>query len=92
MTSYGEEGLSRKFMEPATTWQKALEEAINETDPAKLPDKVMAAESAMFNRIIEVGSDLPEDELQAMKRGATELRKIQIERLHWPKTGLDQVN
>jgi hypothetical protein len=76
-------------MEPTTTWQKALEEAINETDPAQLPHKVMAAETAMFNRIIELGSELSDDELQAMKGGAAELRKIQIEQLHWPKTGLD---
>jgi uncharacterized tellurite resistance protein B-like protein len=76
-------------MEP-TTWQRALKEAIDETDSAKLSSKVMTAETAMFSRIIEVGSEMSDDEREAMKQAAKELRKIQIERLHWPKTGFDQ--
>lgn len=72
-------------MLPYPTWQQPLQQAIHERDMAKLPAKLEAAETAIVNRMAELDA-----EQDAIKNATTVLRKMQTDRLGWPKAGLDE--
>jgi hypothetical protein len=67
------------------SWQKPLQEAIDESDLQKLPEKLSAAESAIFVRMQELHSS-PDGhrESEAIRLACRELLKIQTQRLKWP--------
>jgi hypothetical protein len=69
------------------SWQKPLQDAINETDLQKLPEKLSIAETAIFQRMQElVTSPGAEGESAAIREACKELLKIQTQRLKWPAT------
>jgi hypothetical protein len=67
------------------SWQKPLQEAIDETDLEQLPEKLSAAEGAIFVRLPELGvlSD-GHKKSEAIRHACEELLKIQTQRLKWP--------
>ena len=69
------------------SWQKPLQDAINEPDLQKLPEKLSAAESAIFQRMQELTA-LPDGnhESEAIREACKQLLKIQTQRLKWPAT------
>jgi hypothetical protein len=69
------------------SWQKPLQDAINEPDLQKLPEKLSIAETAIFQRMQElVTSADGEQESAAIREACKELLKIQTRRLKWPAT------
>jgi hypothetical protein len=67
------------------SWQKPLQDAIDERDLQKLPEKLSAAESAIFVRMQELNSSPDGDrESEAIRLACRELLKIQTQRLKWP--------
>jgi hypothetical protein len=67
------------------SWQKPLQEAIDETDLQKLPEKLSAAESAIFVRMQELSASPDGDrESEAIRFACREILKIQTQRLKWP--------
>jgi hypothetical protein len=67
------------------SWQKPLQEAIEETDLQKLPEKVYAAEAAVFLRLQELSASSDgHKESEAIRLACREILKIQSERLKWP--------
>ncbi len=67
------------------SWQKPLQEAVDEPDLQKLPDKLSAAESAIFVRMQELITSPDGDrESEAIRLACRELLKIQTQRLKWP--------
>jgi|SRR5580704_14396482 hypothetical protein len=66
------------------TWQKPLQEVLNQPDLEKLHEKVHAAETAIFLRLQEI-SLLPgsQDELEALQKACEVLFRIQTQRLKW---------
>jgi hypothetical protein len=68
--------------------QRLLQDAIDETDLQKLPEKVTAAEGAIFLRWQELSdSDDHHEESEALRHASGELFKIQTRRLKWPISG-----
>jgi len=67
------------------SWQKPLQEAIEESDLQKLPEKLSAAESAIFVRMQELSAS-PDGhkESEALRLACKEILKIQTQRLKWP--------
>ena len=72
----------REFLYPS--WQKPLQEAIDEPDVQKLPERLSAAESAIFLRLQELSSSPDERESEAIRLACREILKIQSQRLKWP--------
>jgi hypothetical protein len=73
----------REFQYPS--WQKPLQEAIDEPDLQKLPEILSAAESAIFLRMQELnGASDSEKESEAIRLACREILKIQTQRLKWP--------
>jgi len=69
------------------SWQKPLQDAINEPDLQKLPEKLSAAESAIFQRMQELTTSPDGNhESQAIREACKQLLKIQTQRLKWPAT------
>jgi hypothetical protein len=67
------------------SWQKPLQDAIDEPDLKKLPEKLSAAESAIFLRMQELAASSDGDsESEAIRLACRELLKIQTQRLKWP--------
>jgi hypothetical protein len=67
------------------TWQKTLQEALAENDPAKLRLKLEATETAIFLRVQELAqSPDGHEESEAIRRACREIAKMQTERLKWP--------
>ena len=68
-------------------WQKPLQEAINEPDLQKLPEKLSIAETAIFHRTQELVTSPDGDrESAAIREACKELLRIQTQRLKWPAT------
>ncbi len=67
------------------SWQQPLQAVIDEVDLQKLPEKLAAAEGAIFVRMQElaVSSD-GHKESKAIRQACEELLKIQTQRLKWP--------
>ena len=66
------------------SWQKPLQEAIDETDLQKLPEKLSAAESAIFVRMQELATSSDgRMESEAIRLACREILKIHTERLKW---------
>jgi hypothetical protein len=72
----------REFLYPS--WQKPLQEAIDEPDVQKLAERLSAAESAIFLRLQELSSSPDERESEAIRLACREILKIQSQRLKWP--------
>jgi hypothetical protein len=69
-------------------WQRLLQDAIDEPDLQKLPEKVTAAEGAIFLRWQELSdSHDHHEESEALHQASGELFKIQTGRLKWPTSG-----
>lgn len=69
------------------SWQKPLQDAINEPDLQKLPEKLSAAESAIFQRMQELTTSPDGNhESEAIREACKQLLKIQTQRLKWPAT------
>jgi hypothetical protein len=69
------------------SWQRPLQDAIDEADLQKLPEKVAIAETAIFQRMQElVTSPDGNQESAAIREACKELLKIQTQRLKWPAT------
>lgn len=67
------------------SWQKPLQEAIREPDLPKLAEKVVIAETAIFQRMQElITSPAADPESAAIREACKELLKIQTQRLKWP--------
>jgi hypothetical protein len=67
------------------SWQKPLQEAIDESDLQKLAQELSAAETAIFVRMLElVGSPEAGKESEAIRQAGKEILKIQTKRLNWP--------
>jgi hypothetical protein len=65
-------------------WQHACAAAENETDPTKLLQFLSDIESGIFLRLQELGAgDFRERE--AIEKATATLRRLQIERLNYPK-------
>ena len=63
-------------------------DAIDESDLQKLPEKLAAAEGAIFLRWQELSdSHRDHEESEALRQASRELLKIQTERLKWPIPG-----
>jgi hypothetical protein len=81
--SWGKGGAVSEFQYPS--WQKPLQDAIDEPDLKKLPEKLSAAESAIFLRMQELAASSDGDsESEAIRLACRELLKIQTQRLKWP--------
>jgi hypothetical protein len=66
-------------------WQKPLQEAIDEPDLQELPEKLPAAESAIFVHMQELtASSDGHKESEAIRLACREILKIQTRRLKWP--------
>jgi hypothetical protein len=73
----------REFQYPS--WQKPLQDAIDEPDLQKLPEKLSAAESAIFLRMQELNGVPDSDrESEAIRLACREILRIQTQRLKWP--------
>jgi hypothetical protein len=69
------------------SWQKPLQDAINEPDLQKLPEKLSIAETAIFQRMQELAASPDGNhESEAIREACKELLKIQTQRLKWPAT------
>ena len=69
------------------SWQEPLQDAVNEPDLQKLPEKLSAAEFAIFIRMQELATSPDGDrELEAIREARKRLLKIQTQRLEWPAT------
>ncbi|MGA7623021.1 MAG: hypothetical protein WCA91_05520 [Candidatus Acidiferrales bacterium] len=67
------------------SWVQAYQAAVQETDPTKLHERVMAAESAIYLRWIELKSSSDGHlEREAIDRACAGLPQIKSERLRWP--------
>ena len=66
-------------------WQQEYQAALLELDPAKLPQRVEAAETAIFKRLqtISQGSDC-KAERQAIEDALASLRVLKKEKLAFP--------
>jgi hypothetical protein len=83
MISWGGGAAVSEFQYPS--WQKPLQDAIDEPDPQKLPEKLSAAESAIFLRMQELNGVSDGDrESEAIRLACREILKIQTQRLKWP--------
>ncbi len=66
-------------------WQRLLQDAIDETDLQKLPEKLAAAEGAIFLRWQQLtDSHNHYNESEALRLASEELLKLQTQRLKWP--------
>ncbi len=69
------------------SWQRPLQDAINEADLQKLPEKLAIAETAIFQRMQElVTSPHGNHESATIREACKKLLKIQTQRLKWPAT------
>ena len=69
-------------------WQRLLQDAIDEPDPQKLPEKLATAEGAIFLRWQQLtDSHNHHEESEALRQASGELLKIQTQRLKWPIPG-----
>lgn len=66
------------------SWQQPLEEAIEEPDLQKVPEKMYAAESAIFDRMQKLSVSPDAKESEAIRLACKEILKIQAQRLKWP--------
>jgi hypothetical protein len=69
---------------PYPSWQKPYHEALLEFGPEKLEEKIMTAETAIFQRFQELtrANGMTSDERGALNDA---LRALQVEKLHYPK-------
>ncbi|MGB8543675.1 MAG: hypothetical protein WCD49_18750 [Candidatus Acidiferrales bacterium] len=66
-------------------WQRLLQDAIDETDLQEVPEKLAAAEGAMFLRWQQLtDSHNHYKESEALRQASGELLKLQTQRLKWP--------
>jgi hypothetical protein len=66
------------------SWQRPLKEAIEEPDPQQIPEKMYAAESAIFDRMQKLSVSPDARESEAIHLACKEILKIQTQRLKWP--------
>jgi len=70
---------------PHADWHVPLREAQAETDPRRIHEKVMEAESVIFKRSQELANASDgHAERVAIKQGLDELLRIKTETLNWP--------
>ena len=69
-------------------WQRECEAAERETDPTKLRALLEQIEAAMFTRLQELGTESQEQE--AIARAAKIVRRLQVERLNFPKVEIEE--
>lgn len=66
-------------------WQKLLQEAMVEVNPGKLKDKVIEAETAIFQRLQVIGRDADmSEELHALNDATNALLVLKREILKYP--------
>jgi hypothetical protein len=65
-------------------WQPQFHAALLETDPAKLKQRVIAAEEAIFVRFQATNGGNDDTERHAMEDALRALRVIQVEKLNYP--------
>ena len=66
-------------------WRKACEAAEREFEPAKLLLLIAAAEECIFLRLQQSDQKLTQKEREAIDEATRALRRLQIERLNFPK-------
>lgn len=82
-------------MEPSTpqagprNWQRECEAAERETDPTKLRTLLEQIEAAMFIRLQELGTT-ESQEHEEIERTAMVVRRLQVERLKFPKLEIEE--
>ena len=66
-------------------WQQAYAEALRETNPSKLREKISACEMTIVQRMEELsGGAGAEAEQESIKRAAQGLRILKRDKLRWP--------
>jgi hypothetical protein len=66
-------------------WQELYRAALTESDPEKLTQHVLDAESALFRRGLQLdGSSNHHEERGAMNQAAADLLVLKIHKLGWP--------
>ena len=65
-------------------WQRACEAAEHETDPTKLLQFLSDIESGIFLRLQELGAG-GSQEREAIEKVTATIRRLQIEKLNYPK-------
>jgi hypothetical protein len=60
------------------SWQTACLAAINEPDPEQLRETIIAAETAMFKRSLQLESQNSEPERLAMEQAAKSLQTLRV--------------
>ena len=66
------------------SWNRPMQKALRENDPAKLLQFVYATELALFFRWQELGVESSEPERAAMRSAADNLLAIKVYKLGWP--------
>jgi hypothetical protein len=65
-------------------WQEAHQKLLAETTTANLPDLLLAAEEALFQRLQELaGSGDHDEERRRMQAAAGDILRIRTEKLGW---------
>jgi hypothetical protein len=81
---------------PSYSWQSVFRQAQDEPDLAKLHDRVMEAEGAIFERMQELSSDgagqAARTESREIQSALNDLLHIKSERLNWPMPGLKEAD
>ena len=76
--------MTAKIDVPIRKWQEACKAAEQETDPKKLLQFLSDIESGIFLRLQELGAAAPQ-EREAIEKAAATIRRLQVERLNYPK-------
>jgi hypothetical protein len=66
-------------------WRKACEAAQREVEPVKLSLLIGVAEEAIFLRLQQTEEKLTQEEREAINDATRELRRLQVERLNFPR-------
>ena len=74
-------------MAEAYQWQSVCQRAHDEPDPTRLHDRITEAETALFERGVELASadGAAAPERDAMAEAAKALLRIKTDRLGWPR-------
>lgn len=67
------------------SWRILFDQTMAEPDPAKLPKRVAAVETAIYERLqILVGDSETQGERQDLEQAVNQLRLLKRDRLHYP--------
>lgn len=80
---------SRPEAVPHRNWQLEWEAAERETNPTKLRTLLEQIEAAMFTRLQELGANESQEQ-EAIAKAAKTLRRLQVERLDFPKLEIEE--